>query len=264
MSKKQIVLVVDSNAGGVGKSTIAREIAFRLSLFSGKVLLVDLDPSASQCVFTGVGHVAPEDTIVRIFEQGFKGDWPYVPLYDRSNLEAILSSLKLEAIGYELESRTRKEYVLADAFEDYQTPHDVVVIDCPGTRTLFNVNALAVATHMLFVIEPETKSTSGIVGLCQWYASKIAGLRLKPPPQILGLLPSKVDRSGAAHRRYMGELEEMASSGSLGLRLFKGIRYSKQFINSSMVGLPLRMYRPGSAVNEDFDDVIAAVNELRK
>ena len=255
----RIVLMIDSNAGGVGKSTIARELAYLMALKKKKTLLVDLDSSSSQTVFNGQTQVLPEDSIVKVFEEDFDGHWPIVQLHGSRYLDACLGSMALEKMMAELHGRPRKEYILADRIEDHNPGYDLIILDCPGSRTLANQNALAAATHVLFVVELETKSANGLVGLVGWYNENCTNLRLRPRPEIVGLVPSKVDLKGALQRQYQEQLRQLGESGQLGMRLFDGIPDSKHIVNSCESGKPLRKYRPGCKASVGFDELAEAI-----
>ena len=123
---ERMVLMLDSNAGGVGKSTIARELAYLLALRKRKTLLIDLDSSVSQSVFNGKERVSPENSIVKVFREDFGGKWPVFKLHDSDYLDACFGSMSLEGMMSELHGRTRKEYVLADRLEDNHPGHDVM------------------------------------------------------------------------------------------------------------------------------------------
>ena len=69
-------VMIDSNAGGVGKSTVAGQIATKLALRGYRVALLDLDISASQNVFFGLEHVVAENSVAKVFWKDFDGDWP--------------------------------------------------------------------------------------------------------------------------------------------------------------------------------------------
>lgn len=256
---KRMVLMIDSNAGGVGKSTIARELAYLMALKKKKTLLIDLDSSSSQTVFNGQSPVGAEDSVVKIFKEDFDGQWPLVNLHSCEYLDACLGSMALEKMMAELHGRPRKEYILADCLEDYDPGYEVIILDCPGSRTLANQNALAAATHVLFVVELETKSANGLVGLVGWYNENCTNLRLRPRPEIVGLVPSKVDLKGALQRQYHEQLQELSATERLGMRLFRGIPDSKHIVNSCEMGRPLRQYRPGCKAGKGFEELANAI-----
>lgn len=258
--KSQRRVMIDSNAGGVGKSTVAGQLATKLALKGYSVALLDLDISASQNVFFGLNHVEAGDSVAKIFWKDFDGNWPLKKIPGLKRLEVCQGSPELEKVIEDLGSRDRKAYVLRDALQDNPLPHDFIFFDCPGSRGIANKNALAAATDVLFVMQAESKSVDGFAGLLEWCSQKSKDLRLTPQPRFLGALPNMVERNTPAHMRAISDLEEVLPQ--LQLPLFPSIRSSKEFKNAAEYGVPLTTYRPGHPANADFQPVISALEEV--
>lgn len=259
----QIRLSIESNAGGVGKSTIASQIAYLLSLHGKKVALFDLDTSASLNVFAGLEPASEQSSILKVFSDDFNGEWPLVPIWGNSLVDICQGHSDLERVSYSLVTRPLGEIYLSNLLEDYLLPHDFLIFDCPGTRGLMNLNALSASTHLIFVVEPEMKSIAGVSDMVGWYLNTSRMLRLKPKPELLGLLPSKVSFSGfAAHARSLSDLTKFGEQEEI--TVFKGIRHSKEFVNASEYGLPLRKHRPGHPANDDFEPIVRKLIELQE
>ena len=256
---EQIVIMVDANAGGVGKSTIVRELGHLFSMRGMKTLIVDLDPSPSQHLLNGLNETNDGESVVRVLRKGFKGNWPNYQVQGSPGLELCMGSNELEEEMGVLHGRDRKAYILRDVLEDRPTDHKVIILDCPGSRTLMNRIALAAATHVLLVVEPETKSANGLIRMVAWLGNVSSELRLRPAPKIVGVLPSKVNRSGALQRGYMEELESLERTGKLGIPLFREIPDSKLVANSVEAGRPMRAFRPGWSYNGRFEAVVDAI-----
>lgn len=255
----QMRLMVGSNSGGVGKSTLVGQIATRLALKNYKVSIVDLDITASQDVFLGLETANPEHSVAKVFRKDFSGDWPLVGVEGTTGLEVCQGSPDLERVVESMSNRERESYILKDALDDYPIDNDVIIFDCPGTRGFANKNALAACSHILFVLQAESKSADGFAGMLEWCGSKTTELRLSPRPKYLGALPNMVDRGTLGHKRVIAALEDVLPE--MNIHLFPYVRRSKEFINASEYGLPLAKYRPGHAANADLDPVITAIEK---
>lgn len=261
-----IILSILSNAGGVGKTTIAVHIAYEMSRRNFSVALFDLDPQRSLDVFCGLSAVEADETITRVLAKDFKGDYPLTTCWDNSKTEVCQGHPALAEVANDLVVRKRGEYTLADRFKSYPLSHDLVIVDCPATLGMLNVNALAASTHLLVPVQLEMKSIAGCAELVEWCITTSDELHLDPRPPILGLVPSMYDKKEAGHRQYLQQLPEIGSS--LGIKIYPPIRDSSEFPNSSSYGLPLQKHRPSHVASRDFkilaDDLASLIKKNKK
>lgn len=260
---RQIVLSILANAGGVGKTTLTVHIAYEMLRRGFSVALIDLDPQRSLDVFCGLEPVGAADSLAYILSKEFDGNWQMASAWGEEKVEVCQGHPMLAEIANDLVVRKRGEYVLADRLKKYPLPHDLVILDCPATLGMLNVNALAASTHVLVPVQLEMKSISGSAELVEWCISTSDELQLEPRPPILGFVPSMHDDSIAIHRQYLEQLPEITEQ--LGLKLYPRIRCSNEFKNSSAHGLPLQKYRPAHKACKDFkqiaDDLTALIED---
>ncbi|NJN07498.1 MAG: ParA family protein [Richelia sp. RM1_1_1] len=260
---KQVVLSLLANAGGVGKTTLSVHVAYEMLRRGFSVALIDLDPQRSLDVFCGLEPVDAIDSSAYMLSKDFKGDWNLAFAWEEEKIAVCQGHPMLAEVTNELVVRKRGDYALADRLSKYPLPHDLVILDCPATLGMLNVNALAASTHILVPIQLEMKAISGSAELVEWCISTADELQLEPRPPILGFVPSMYDDSVAMHRQYLQQLPEIAEQ--LGLKLYPKIRSSNEFKNSSAHGLPLQKYRPAHKACKDFkqiaDDLVALIKE---
>jgi chromosome partitioning protein len=258
----QVVIAVLANAGGVGKSTLSVHLAYEVSKRKLMVALLDLDPQRSLDVFCGLEAAEAENTMPKVFAKDFKGDWVLVSAWDEERIEVCQGHPSLADTANDLVIRKRGEYTLADRLHKYPLPHDLVIIDCPATLGMLNVNALAAATHILVPIQLEMKAISGSAELIEWCINTSEELQLDPKPPILGFVPSMYDEAVAMHRQYYSQLPAIAEQ--LNVKLYPKIRSSNEFKNASAHGLPLHKYRNKHPACKDFKQIADDVVELIK
>lgn len=262
---KQVILAILANAGGVGKTTTAVHLAWEISRQGFSVAMFDLDPQRSIDVFCGLepADVVAANTLVKVFAKDFKGDWPLIPVWGDSQVEVCQGHPLLAEIANELVIRKRGEYALFDRLKSYPLPHNLVILDCPATLGMLNVNALAASTHILVPVQLEMKAISGSAELVEWCINTAEELHLEERPPILGFVPSMYDESVAMHRQYLQQLPEITER--LNLKLYPKVRKSNEFKNASAYGLPLQKYRPKHPACGDFkqiaDDLTALIKE---
>lgn len=255
----QIIISLLANAGGVGKTTLSVHLAYEMNKRGFSVALLDLDPQRSLDVFCGLPPANVENTLVKAFSKDFQGDWGLVPIWNNSKVEVGQGHPLLAELANELVVRKRGEYALADRLKKYSLPHDLVILDCPATLGMINVNALASSSYVLVPVQLEMKAISGSAELIEWCMTTADELQLDPRPPILGFVPSMYDNSVAMHRQYLNQLPEITSQ--LQIKLYPQIRSSNEFKNASANGVPLQMYRPTHKACQDFnqlaEDIVA-------
>lgn len=258
----QIVLAILANAGGVGKSTLATHLASELGQRKYKVAMLDLDPQRSLDVFCGLEAVEFPSTTAYVLSKEFKGDWRFAPAWEDLRVDVCQGHPQLAEIANDLVIRKRGEYTLADRLKKYPLSHDAIIIDCPATLGMLNVNALAAATHLLVPIQLEMKAIAGSAELVEWSILTSEELQLKERPPILGFVPSMYDDSVAMHRQYLKQLPEITQQ--LEIKLYPEIRVSSEFKNASAHGVPIHKHRPRHPACKDFKAIVDDLVKLIK
>lgn len=278
---QQIRIAIESNTGGSGKTTLATHLAYALGKKGYKVVLIDLDQNGSLGLFTGKTTSAQrEDSLAGILDSEFQGNYPLIPIWQDyvDGVQVIQGGAPLEEVIRSLHLYERKYEVLKDRLEDYPLDADVVILDTPASLEPMGLIALAAATHILVPLKPEYKDSFGAAGMVNWFYQKIESLRLRPKPEILGFVPSRVNVAKfAAHRNLLGldskgktrkdieltdtipyQLEQM------GITCFPPIKESGFILSASGTGLPVQIYQPGDAIVKSFDPIVDRIIKLLK
>lgn len=255
----QKVIPIMANSGGVGKTSACCNIAYQLAKRGQTVAMIGCDPNGSLTLFSGLDDPEADETMDYVLRSEFSGDYPLFPVWrDRiKGIDAILGGLPLIATSQRMVLNNRGAYLLADAFEDHPLPHDVVLIDCPGTIEQLHIAALAASTEILITLRPEDKDLDAVAKLLEWVSQKRTELRLKPAPQVLGVLPNGAKaRDRAMHRDNLEVLPEIMAQ--LGIKVFPAVSDSAYVANAAAAGLPLGLFRPG----DKFNGIYGAVAEF--
>lgn len=178
--KMATVVSLINMKGGVGKTTLAMQLAHTASSIGLRTLAVDLDPQSnlSQALMGSkkyVDHiVASKPTVVQVFDD-------YVPTgksngspqlldvnnvilkkagyWTNSTLDLIPSRLELSRT---LKNPQGKERRLAKAIAQVQKSYDLVIIDCAPTESILTEAAYFASRYVIVPVKPEFMATIGL------------------------------------------------------------------------------------------------------
>jgi chromosome partitioning protein len=255
----QIRLVLLSEAGGVGKTTIAVNLAYEWALRKKSVAIIDLDSNHSLDNFVGLkGELKPQQTSARIFDKDFDGDYPLKTIFDSNSISVCQGSQALKEVAENLVSRKRREYTLDKAFKSYPLTQELIILDCRAGLDLMSQNALAASTHILIPIDMGAKART-LASLINNIWQETEELELEPAPKILGLLPNHYNKGASYHEELIQILNTKAEL--LNIKLYKPLRTWQHLNNASILGQALKNVRPGDPMNKIFSTL---ANDLEK
>ena len=157
------IFVVANQKGGVGKTSVAVNLAASLAHYGRRVLLADLDPQGNATTGSGVDKTACARTIygvllgdysVREAMVAAEGGYDVLP----SNRE--LAGAEVELIGME-----RREYRLREALAEASKGYEFVIIDCPPALNMLTVNGFTAADAVIIPMQCEYYALEGLSDL---------------------------------------------------------------------------------------------------
>ena len=157
------IFVVANQKGGVGKTSVAVNLAASLAHYGRRVLLADLDPQGNATTGSGVDKSACARTIygvllgdctVREAIVATEGGYDVLP----SNRE--LAGAEVELIGLE-----RREYRLREALTEAAKAYEFVIIDCPPALNMLTVNGFTAADAVIIPMQCEYYALEGLSDL---------------------------------------------------------------------------------------------------
>jgi chromosome partitioning protein len=205
--------VVFNQKGGVGKSSIACNLAAISAKQGYKTLLIDLDVQGNASYYTGYdapnGHTAQDDkgSIAELLSQTvgwFNATKPVTAFPQPTpfeNLYLIPSSPSLESLEKELERRY-KIYKLRDALKELEKEYERVYIDTPPNLNFYSKSALIAAERVLIPFDCDTFSQQALLTLM----NNIAELREDHNPDLVieGIVVNQFNQQ-AKHPKEMIE-----------------------------------------------------------
>lgn len=244
------IIAITNQAGGVGKTTLVRDIGYEIASRGKRVLLVDLDPQASLTIFLGLDPWEQHTTIYHTL----KDDSVPLNIVEVLNLKLIPANLKLAEIETELAAVLLREFRLKEILNAIRDDYDFIFIDCPPSLGLLVINALCAADEVLVPVQCEFKSWMGTDGLFDTVTkvAKQANKRLK----ILGVIPTLYDARTSLHAKIA---EQMRSQLGTVTQVFNPVRRAIACADASAKGLPIQLYDAKSEVVNDIKKIVEGI-----
>ena len=244
--------------GGVGKTTLASQIAWHATLrLNKKVLLVDLDPqaNASQSVMSPQKYVSYLDggglTVVEIFEQftptgtatgspkkvdPLKAIYHRVRYKDGSLLDIVPSRLEL---SWTLRNPTAKETLLPRFIAKVENNYDLIIIDCSPTDSILTDAAYHCSRYVLVPIRAEFLASIGFPLLNR----SIQAFQMRHEDhaiEVCGLVFNDFNRNDVKKENRLARKDVMDKAAQYGWYVFENdIPHSDSYFKAARDGMPI-------------------------
>jgi len=205
-------------SGGVGKSTLTKELGYSLAQAGQRVLLIDLDPQGAMTAFLGVDDKADGNSpragksiLYNCIMHGDEGS-PVI----RAKTDIFDWGLDVAPTGSELH-RAEMELVVADMKEmrlrnviARHPDYDYILIDCQPSMGQLPYIALAASTHVLIPIQTAFKGINGTNILFEMLNRQRQGPNRNL--QIAAFVPTLYDKREEHHRNTLDFIQGLSST----------------------------------------------------
>jgi chromosome partitioning protein len=243
--------------GGVGKTTLAAQLAHAADKKNLRTLAIDLDPQAnlSQAIMGAKSYVShlnqKKPTVVNLFEQYLP---PTISSPSPSKIE--IGDVILKKAGYwsdttldlipsrlelsnTLKNPTGKERKLAKALSKVTDNYDLILIDCAPTESILTDAAYYCSRYALVPVKPEFLATIGLPLL----ASSIVDFKTENSDHaidICGIVFNHSSSYSDGPETNASIAEVRAEAKKQGWHMFDThVRYSRSYAKAAREGTPI-------------------------
>ena len=155
------IVAIANQKGGVGKSTTAINLGAGLAYQGERVLIVDLDPQGNTTSGLGIDRGTIEYSTYDLLV----GDVGVLEVLEPSSVRGLYvvpATIELAGAEIELVSMFSRETRLGNALKPAAEDYHFILIDCPPSLGLLNVNGLSAAHEVLIPIQCEYYALEGV------------------------------------------------------------------------------------------------------
>jgi len=240
------VIALASGKGGVGKSTVAVNLAAALSERGRKVLVVDVDAQGAATAHLGVKVTATTRTLSELLRGEVAATDKGVIQTVANGIRVIPASPSLADVELALAGEMSRETFLRDALEPVLKDFDYVMLDARPELSLLTLNCLVAAGEVLIPMPPDFLVARGMAALLTTVAQ--VKKRLNKRLRVLGVLPVMANMKRSLTLEVLDSVRN-----DLGLRVFKcAIRTDARIAEAPAKGMSVLQYSPRSHGASDF------------
>jgi len=231
------IVAVTNLKGGIGKTTTVVNLSAGLALKGARVLLIDVDAQGNLAMALGA---RPKRTLYEVLVDGARAADCVTPL--RTNLDLLAADESLLMAQPTIARRADWPRVLEQAIRPLRASYDFIFIDCGGSLTVLNLNALNAASD---VVVPTTVEPFSLKGLDMLVAQIN---RVKGSTSCLrAIVPTMFDPRLRQSQELLGQLQ-----GRYGALVTAPIRVNVRLSESSALGRTIYEFDPRSRGAVDY------------
>jgi len=242
-------IVIANQKGGVGKSTVAINLAWALSRLGQRVLVVDGDPQCNATVGF-LGFEEPHPTLYQVFTEDATARAAIVQVADR--LELLPCSIALAGADIEFAQQMGRESKLKRALS--RVRYDFVLFDTPPSLGLLSLNALMSGQEVLVPVSASFWALRGIEFL-EDTIEQIRGRMNHRQLRVLGSVATMVDKVTNVSRDALEIIREHFGEKMFATTIPKTVRLEEANARSQSIFA----YAPKSPAAEAFNQLAKEV-----
>ncbi|WP_448379794.1 ParA family protein [Gloeomargarita sp.] len=225
-------LAIANHKGGVGKTTSTIALGGLLAEVD-KCLVIDLDPQGN--LTTGLGVELNGEQPGAYHWLTGQVSTAQVIHQTASGVYLLPADAHLTRAEIELFQKSGAFYTLRDRLADCRGQFRYVLMDCPPSRGVLTISALAAADYVLIPVQCQFFALKGLAALLETVNQ--VQRRLNPRLHLLGVLPTMAEPQTIMTQDVLKALKAQPD-----IRVFSPIPKSVKFAESNLAGEPIHRY----------------------
>jgi chromosome partitioning protein len=259
MKELTMIRVIFNQKGGVGKSSIAVNLAALSAEYGFRTLLIDLDSQANSSQYLLGGDIGSgERSITDYFVQSLAFKLITDPAADfvcktpYPNLDPVVANSELAEIQQKLETR-HKIFKLRDFLTSLADDYDMVYIDTPPAFNFYTLSALIAADRCIIPFDCDDFSRRALYTLVE----NVAETRSDHNPRLRveGIVVNQFRSNANFPKKIVNELREEALP-VLNTMLSSSVRMRE----SHNAAVPLIKFAPSHKLTQEFITLFEEIN----
>ncbi len=241
------IVAVTNLKGGIGKTTTVVNLSAGLALKGARVLLVDVDAQGNLSMALGL---RPRRSLYEVLVDGARATDCITTA--RPNLDLLAANESLLTAQPTIARRPDWPRVLEQALRPVRSSYDFILIDCGGSLTVLNLNALNAASDIVVPTTVEPFSLRGLEMLIEQI------VRVKGSAGVLrAIVPTLYDSRTRQSVELLAQLRER-----YGVLVTEPIRVNVRLSESSSLGRTIYEYDPRSRGAVDYASLVEHLSGL--
>lgn len=231
------IIAISNQKGGVGKTTTAISLSGCFSKLGYSVLLVDMDPQGNASRGMGLDPSGIRKNILDVLLD-LADINKVIKKTHTKGVDVLPSNLKLSTLDALINDVDEPFNLLKNHLNLITKEYDYVIIDCPPSLGLLNLNALCAADSVIIPVQCEYYAMEAVAQIL----SSISKIQkdYNPKLEILGFLLTMYDARIKLATEVTTEIRALFREKTFVTQIPRNISLAE----AAFVGLPVNLFRP--------------------